>query len=323
MDEAARKLHNEEKITELYPVFGEQIQLVLGDLEAQGVRPYIYEAGRSLKKQLENFEAGISKVKFGFHTVTADDGKAESLAADIIDDDARSANVESGTEFKLRLAASAESRGLMTGIHWFDKGIDTTDDDIKRDEKAVNDAIANQDWKANIHTGWDATHVEPANITIEEAKNGKRPVFIAEPADEAEEQPILGLQERPPYDAQVIGPNLTVLNEQPEIDFPVRWQLKNTGRLPWGEDIKLVYVGKLPGSVLLASKRSFPLDEVTKPRPPVESDQEVEITLTMRLPATKTKLYHSLWRLRKSQGNSFGPILDVLLRISNPTHKIF
>jgi hypothetical protein len=40
---------------------------------------------------------------------------------------------------------------------------------------AIDAAIASQDWDVNVKVGWDPTHVQPTDVTVAEAKAGKRP----------------------------------------------------------------------------------------------------------------------------------------------------
>ncbi|HET6975706.1 MAG TPA: hypothetical protein VFI24_05260 [Pyrinomonadaceae bacterium] len=163
MNEANRKQRNTDRIAELWPSFGQKIRAVIEALEAEGLRPRIQDAWRSPQDQLKAFNTGHSQLKFGFHNVTGANGKKESLAVDVLDDN-KPLNI--GTEFLLHLAAAAEAQGLTTGIRWkvpanLVKGID--------------DAIANEDWEAPVKVGWDPTHVQPNGITPSEAKAGKRP----------------------------------------------------------------------------------------------------------------------------------------------------
>jgi hypothetical protein len=163
MKEANRKKRNTDRIGELWPSFGKKIKAVIQTLEAEGLRPRIQDAWRSEAEQLIAFENGNSKLKFGFHNVTGANGTKESLAVDMLDDN-HPTNV--GTEYLLHLAAAAEAQGLITGIRW---GLP------KKLRTAVDNAIANQDWKAAVKVGWDPTHVEPTGITPDEAKAGERP----------------------------------------------------------------------------------------------------------------------------------------------------
>ena len=163
MNEANRKKRNTDRLTELWPSFGKKIKAVIETLEAQGLRPRIQDAWRSEADQLKAFNSGNSKLKFGFHNVTGNNGKKESLAVDMLDDD-HPTNI--GSEYLLHLAAAAEAQGLTTGVRW---GVP------KKLQGAINTAIAEKDWKAHVKIGWDPTHCEPTGITPQQAKAGKRP----------------------------------------------------------------------------------------------------------------------------------------------------
>jgi hypothetical protein len=163
MTEEQRIARNTERLTELYPVFGEKIAAVIQDLESQGLRPRIQDAWRSPEDQLKAFESGHSKLKFGFHNVTGDDGSKQSLAVDMLDDD-HPAN--EGKEYLLRLAAAAEKQGLITGIRW---GVPPSL------AEAVDAAIANENWNAPVKIGWDPTHCQPTGLTASAARGGARP----------------------------------------------------------------------------------------------------------------------------------------------------
>lgn len=163
MTEEKRKQRNAERLTELHPAFRKRLKAVIDDLESQGLRPRIQDAWRSPVDQLAAFNSGHSKLKFGFHNVTAADGTKEALAVDLLDDDHPA---KEGKVYLLHLAAAAEQQGLTTGIRW---GLPQN----LRD--AIDAAIASQDWQAPVKIGWDPAHVQPTGLTPTEAKNGKRP----------------------------------------------------------------------------------------------------------------------------------------------------
>ncbi len=54
----------------------------------------------------------------------------------------------------------------MTGIQW---GLPI------RIRGAIEQAIATSNWSAPVKIGWDPTHVQPADLTLAEAKAGRRP----------------------------------------------------------------------------------------------------------------------------------------------------
>jgi hypothetical protein len=165
MNEERRKARNEQRLGELHPPFARRISQVIGDLEKAGYRPRIQEAYRSPEKQLEAYSSGHSKLKYGFHNVTADDGTPESLAVDLYDDD-RPLNPT--TAYLLQLSAAAWKRGLATGILW---GLDG------RQKQIVTAAIEARDWQRKVRVGWDPWHIEPSGITVAQAKAGQRPTF--------------------------------------------------------------------------------------------------------------------------------------------------
>ena len=50
MNEAARKQRNQQRLTECFPKFAQRMKAVISDLEAQGFRPLVQDAHRSLVK---------------------------------------------------------------------------------------------------------------------------------------------------------------------------------------------------------------------------------------------------------------------------------
>jgi len=163
MTESDRLKRNEERLKELFPTVAERIGKVIEDLEAAGVRPRIQEAYRSPEDQLKAFNAGFSKLKFGFHNVTGAGGTRESLAVDMLDDD-QPLNPSAG--YLLRLATVAQKHGLATGILWVLPA---------NLQQAVKTAIRSGDFTGQVKVGWDPTHIQPTGITVQEAKSGKRP----------------------------------------------------------------------------------------------------------------------------------------------------
>jgi hypothetical protein len=163
MLEPKRKERNAQKLTELYPAFAARVARVIAGMEAAGWRPRIQDAWRSPEDQLIAFNAGHSKLKYGFHNVTGQGGKTEALAVDLIDDDNP---LNSRKPYLLQLAAIAEREGVVTGIRW---GVP---DELLA---GIDKAIADQNWNAKVKIGWDPTHIQPVGITAQEAKAGQRP----------------------------------------------------------------------------------------------------------------------------------------------------
>jgi len=163
MTEQARKQRNTDRLAELYPIYRAGVTKVIAEMEKRGYRPRIQDGYRSPADQLKAFNSGNSKLKYGFHNVTGANGAKESLAVDLLDDDSPLA---SRKEYLLNLADVCRSLNLLTGIKW---GLPAALG------AAVDAAIKNKDWKANVKIGWDPTHIEPTGITVAEAKAGKRP----------------------------------------------------------------------------------------------------------------------------------------------------
>lgn len=163
MKEIDRQKRNETRYAELYPTFRARLKRVISRLEASGIRPRIQDAWRSPADQRKAFESGHSKLLFGFHNITGADGTPQSLAVDLLDDDSPEAASKS---YLLQLAAAAEKAGLSTGIRW---GVPV------KLAAAIDFAIANQQWDADVKIGWDPTHVQPTDITVAQAKSGARP----------------------------------------------------------------------------------------------------------------------------------------------------
>lgn len=167
MDETARQARNTQRLTELYPSFASRITSILAELEAAGFRPRIQDAWRSPEQQLEAYRKGNSKLRFGFHNVTGADGKPESLAVDLLDDDFP---LNPRKEYLLRLAAAAAKVKCITGIAW---GLPIAL------QSAVLAAVETQHWSAQVKVGWDPTHVEPSDVTVQEAALGVRPADLS------------------------------------------------------------------------------------------------------------------------------------------------
>ncbi len=164
MNESDRKKRNAERLAQVYPTFRVKLERLIGVLEGDGLRPRIQDAWRSVSDQKIAFETGHSKLLFGFHNVTADDGTPESLAVDLLDDNSP---VDPGRSYLLQLAAAAGLLGLETGIRW---GLPV------KLAGAIDKAIQDEDWSADIKVGWDPTHVQPTDITVAEARSGRRPI---------------------------------------------------------------------------------------------------------------------------------------------------
>jgi hypothetical protein len=163
MNEAARKQRNQQRLTECFPKFAQRVEAVIKDLEAQGFRPRIQDAHRSIADQEKAFKNGFSKVRFGFHNVTGANGKAEALAVDLLDDDKP---FSPSRKYIILLAGAAQAHGLHPGSFF----------GLPQPLRAgLSKAIQDHNFDPKIKIGFDPTHIEATGISIAEAKAGKRP----------------------------------------------------------------------------------------------------------------------------------------------------
>ncbi|WP_395144903.1 hypothetical protein [Armatimonas sp.] len=163
MTDEQRKHNNAQKLTECNPILRRKVAAIIADLEGHGWRPRIQEAWRSPARQKQLLDDGFTKVRWGMHNAVTEDGKPDSLAVDILDDD--QPNKES-SKFLLMLASSAKAHGCVTGIDW---GL------AQEDRDTIRSAVAGRDFDATIEVGWDPCHVQIGGISVQEARNGARP----------------------------------------------------------------------------------------------------------------------------------------------------
>jgi hypothetical protein len=166
MNETARKQRNQQRLAECFPAFARRVEAVIKDLEKEGFRPRIQEAHRSIADQLKAFNGGFSKVRFGFHNVTGANGKPESLAVDLLDDNKP---LNPSRKYIILLAAAAEKHGLHPGSYF---GLPQ----LLR--KGLRKAIADHNFDPNVKIGFDPTHIEVSDISIADARTGQRPDFV-------------------------------------------------------------------------------------------------------------------------------------------------
>jgi hypothetical protein len=163
--EYQRKRDNSARILKLNPYMRPKVAAIVSDLEAHGYKPSVDPAvWRTPAQQAAKLKKGYSAVSYSYHNATTPEGKPDSLAADIVD--IRWQWDPPGNTYWLKLASSAESHNLTTGIYW--KLSDTN-------RKRIRAAIASKDWDAKIVRGQDAAHVEPKGITLAQARKGIRP----------------------------------------------------------------------------------------------------------------------------------------------------
>ncbi len=167
MKEAARLQRNADRIGECFPAFGSRMRRVLDTLEAKNFRPRIQDGWRSPEDQLNAFNHGFSRLKFGFHNVTGPGDSRESLACDVLDDDSPLAP---SSRYLLALALAARGEEIETGILW----------DLPGPLVAgVESALATRNIDAPVKVGFDPTHVQPCGLTPSSARKGVRPTFAS------------------------------------------------------------------------------------------------------------------------------------------------
>jgi LysM repeat protein len=165
MNETARNERNAQRLTECFGPSAEAMRRVLTRMEAQGFRPRIQHAWRSIPEQLELFQQGFTKTKFGFHNVTGANGAKESLACDVLDDDHP---LGPPSRYSVALAIAARAEGMMTGILW----------DLPAAVAAGTEAaVTSGNIEAPVKIGFDPTHVQPVGLTTKDARAGGRPSF--------------------------------------------------------------------------------------------------------------------------------------------------
>ena len=163
MNEADRKQRNQQRLTECFPKFAQRVAAVIKDMEALGFRPRIQDGHRTIADQLIAFNNGFSKTKFGFHNITGANGKPESLAVDLLDDDKP---LSPSRKYIILLAGVAQKHGLHSGIFF------SLPASLRQ---GLSKAIEEQNFSPAIKIGFDPTHIEATGLSVAEAKAGKRP----------------------------------------------------------------------------------------------------------------------------------------------------
>lgn len=86
MNEAARKHRNQQRLTECFPNFAQRMKAIINDLEAQGFRPLIQDAHRSLVKirfaptHIEATDSALRRRKVNKKTTKVSPRKARAFA---------------------------------------------------------------------------------------------------------------------------------------------------------------------------------------------------------------------------------------------------
>lgn len=163
MTENDRAARNTQMLRECFPVFADRVGRIIMALEAMGYRPRIQEAYRSPQDEAAAKASGHSEVSWSFHNAVDEDGRPAALAVDLLDDDSP---LKPSNKYCLRLAALAARHLCQTGILW---GLNP------QLRAEVKDAYMTGDWNYAGQLGWDALHVECADVTLAQAKRGIRP----------------------------------------------------------------------------------------------------------------------------------------------------
>jgi hypothetical protein len=169
-----RKSNNETRLLKLNPYMRPKVAAVVSDLERHGLKPLIDGAiFRTPAEQAALVRKGHSKVLYSYHNANSCDGrprpcnpKADALAADIVDGQLF---WKAGTPFWLKLASSAESHDLESGIYW---GLSQA----KR--QTIRNTIRAKRWNDRPVLGWDTAHVEARGLSLAQAKAGKRLAIV-------------------------------------------------------------------------------------------------------------------------------------------------
>jgi len=170
--DADRQERNALLLAQCWPPFADKVAVIISRMESERWRPRVQQAWRSPAEQAEDVRKGVSTVLFGFHNVTAAGGKPESLAVDLVDDDAPLA---AQWGFITRANELAARLGLMTGILWGKKGDRFPLSEVEK-ARIVN-ATSTGDWSLvkPQRVGFDALHIQPVGLKPREAQAGKRP----------------------------------------------------------------------------------------------------------------------------------------------------
>lgn len=166
MTEAQRKDRNERLLAECFPSFARRVRKVVAGMEADGWRPRLQDGWRDPAKQAALVAAGLSRVKWSFHSASRADGKPEALAVHVYDDSWKNP-ANPSHQFLMTLAFHAWDHGLKTGITF---GLP------KPLLESLMNAIAARQWSFQGKIGWDPCHLETASISLADARRGERPV---------------------------------------------------------------------------------------------------------------------------------------------------
>lgn len=112
------KWSRERKLASLDPGLRARVERVLARLEAEGFRPRIFYAWRSVAVQRELLRKGHSKVGFSFHNAQYKNGRPRAYAVDIIDRRWAWGEAAQRNGFWDALGRAGKDEGLYWGGSW-------------------------------------------------------------------------------------------------------------------------------------------------------------------------------------------------------------
>ncbi len=163
MNEDERRQTNDDRLSMIDASIRQKVADVLAEMEALGERPMIHhELWRTPEEQVAIFHRGDSQVTWSYHCATDPQGNPSSLAADIVDADA---DEQATHQFWMKLGHCAMKRQMEWGGLW---GLP------EEQRQRIRDFAAACHWDAEIELGWDKPHIQTTEVTLAEAKTGKR-----------------------------------------------------------------------------------------------------------------------------------------------------
>ncbi len=163
MNEDERRQINHDRLMMIDTSIRQKVADVLAEMETLGERPLIHhELWRTPDEQVAIFHRGDSQVTWSYHCATDPQGNPSSLAADIVDADA---DEQASHQFWMKLGHCAIKRQMEWGGLW---GLP------EEQRQQIRDLTAACEWDAEIGLGWDKPHIQTTEVTLAEAKAGKR-----------------------------------------------------------------------------------------------------------------------------------------------------
>lgn len=163
MHERDRRFINEHRLLMIDSSIRTKVSEVISELEELGERPIIHhELWRTPDEQVAIFHRGDSQVTWSYHCATDPDGHPASLAADIVDADCDEAATH---QFWMKLGHCALKRDMEWGGLW---GLP------EEQRQQIRELVHDRQWDYEIELGWDKPHIQTTEVTLAEARAGKR-----------------------------------------------------------------------------------------------------------------------------------------------------